>query len=129
MGHFQTYIPKTHKSFGIKIYKLYDSKGYTYNMSLYLGRDRKCAAATVNTAHTTVLGLTARNENLGHKLYIDSFFSCHDLLYDIHMKALNYCGTVRPNQKGMPSDLGRKLGLKQCDIKKTRVKGSLTAVV
>jgi hypothetical protein len=42
-------------------------------------------------------------------------------------KGINCCGTVRPNKKGMPSDCGRKLRLRQGDIK-TRVKGDLTAV-
>ena len=27
------YIPKKHKWFGIKLYRLFDSKGYTYNMT------------------------------------------------------------------------------------------------
>ena len=34
---FWQYIPKKHKRFGIKIYKLCDSLGYTYDMSVYLG--------------------------------------------------------------------------------------------
>jgi len=34
------YIPKKHKRFGIKIYKLCDPLGYTYGMSMYLGKQR-----------------------------------------------------------------------------------------
>jgi hypothetical protein len=56
-----------------KTYKLCDSKGYAYNMSVYLGRDRKCAAVTVTTIHAAVSGLTTRTENLVHKLYMDNF--------------------------------------------------------
>ena len=33
---FLQYIPKKHKRFGIKIDKLCDSLGYTYDMSVYL---------------------------------------------------------------------------------------------
>jgi hypothetical protein len=44
------------------------------------------------------------------------------------MKAINCCGTVRQNQKGMPSEFGRELPLKQGDIK-ARVKADLTATV
>jgi hypothetical protein len=36
---FRQYIPKKHRSFGIKIYKLYDETGYTFDMRVYLGRD------------------------------------------------------------------------------------------
>jgi hypothetical protein len=75
-----------------------------------------------------VSGLTTRTENVGHKLYMDNVFSSPDLFDDLHTKAINCCGTVRPNQKGMPTAFGRKLKLKQSDIK-TRVKGDLRAVV
>jgi hypothetical protein len=34
---FKQYIPKKHEHFGIKIYKLYNMTGYTYNMRIYLG--------------------------------------------------------------------------------------------
>jgi hypothetical protein len=108
--------------------KLCDSKGFTYNMSVYLGRDRKNVTATMTATHATVSGLTTRIENLGHKLYMYNFFSSCDLFDDLHTKAINCCGTVRPNQKAMPSDFGRKLRLKWGDIK-TRVKGDLTAIV
>ena len=33
---FRQYIPKKHKHFGIKIYKLCDETGYTYDMAVYL---------------------------------------------------------------------------------------------
>jgi hypothetical protein len=40
---FIHYIPKKHKCFRIKIYKLCDRTGYTYDMEVYLGKDRKRA--------------------------------------------------------------------------------------
>jgi hypothetical protein len=49
-----------------------------------------------------------------------------DLFDNLNTKAINCCGTVRPHQKVVPSNFGRKLRLKQGDIK-TRVKGDLTA--
>ena len=33
---FRQYIPKKRKHFGIKIYKLCDESGYTYNMEVYV---------------------------------------------------------------------------------------------
>jgi hypothetical protein len=45
----------------------------------------------------------------------------------LNTKAINCCGTIRPNQKGMPSDFRRKLRLKRGDIN-TRVNGDMTAV-
>jgi len=36
------------------MYKHCDSKGYTYNMRVYLGEERKCATGTVTTSHVTM---------------------------------------------------------------------------
>jgi hypothetical protein len=97
-------------------------------MSVYLGRDRKHATASMTTTHATVTGLTTRIQNFGHKLYMDNFFSSPDLFDYLHTKAINFCGTVRPNRKEMPRDFGTKLRLKRGDLK-TRVRGVLTAIV
>jgi hypothetical protein len=68
-SNLQTVYTTETRTFGIKIYKLCSSKGYTYNMSVYLGRDRKYATASMTATHATVTGLTTRTENSGHKLY------------------------------------------------------------
>jgi hypothetical protein len=65
---FEQYIPKKYKWFGIKLYKLCDSKGNTYNMTVYLGKDRKRVTPSMTATHATVTGLAARTEHLGHKL-------------------------------------------------------------
>jgi hypothetical protein len=38
---FKQYIQKKCKQFGIKIYKLCDTTGYTHSMNVYLGKDRQ----------------------------------------------------------------------------------------
>jgi hypothetical protein len=40
---FKQYIPKKHKQFGIKHYKLSDMTQYTYSIRIYLGKDRQNA--------------------------------------------------------------------------------------
>jgi hypothetical protein len=82
----------------------------------------------MTATHATVSGLITRIENLEHKLYMDNYFSSPNLFDNLHMKARNCCGIVRPKRKGMPSDFGRKLRLKWGDLK-TRVRGDLTAIV
>ena len=72
---FKHYTPKKHKRFGIKTYKLYDSKGYTYNMNVCLGKDRQYASPCITATHATVTGLNAKLENLGQKLHMDNLFS------------------------------------------------------
>ena len=76
---FKQYIPKKRKCFGIKIFKLCDSTGYTYDMKVYLGKDRQHTAQHVTATHATVTELTRKIEGCGHKLYMDNFFSSPEL--------------------------------------------------
>jgi hypothetical protein len=61
---FKWCIPKRHKWFGINLYKLCGSKVYTYNMTVYLGKDRKCATHSTATHATHVRGLAAGIEHV-----------------------------------------------------------------
>jgi hypothetical protein len=71
----------------------------THTCQVYLGRDRKHAAATLTVIHATETGLIIVFENLGHELYIVNFLSSPDSFYYLHTGAVNCCGTVRPSQK------------------------------
>jgi len=61
---FKQYIPKKRKHFGITIYKLCDETGYTYDMSVYLGRDSHIATDYMTATHAIVRHLTSRFESL-----------------------------------------------------------------
>jgi len=126
---FKQYILKKRKCFSIKMFKLCDSTGYTYDMNVYLGKDRQRAAQHLTATHATVINLTRRVEGFGHKLYMDNFFSSPDLFDALAQKKISCCGTVRLNRKGMPKDLEPKtLRLKRGDIP-ARTSGDLMAVV
>lgn len=125
---FRQYIPKKHKRFGIKIYKLNDTLGYTYDMQVYLGKQKEMANENVSAIHGTVLQLTRRVEGVGHKLFMDNYFSSPILYDDLFERKINSCGTVRYNRRGIPQDIGPKnMKLKRGDIV-TRVKGNLSVV-
>ena len=66
---FKQYIPKKRKRFGIKLFKICDSTGYTYDMKVYLGKDRQSTAQHMTATHATVTELTRKIEGHGHKLY------------------------------------------------------------
>jgi hypothetical protein len=72
--NFRQYIPKKHIHFGIKIYKLCDMSGYTYDRDMYLGKNRTHSTADMTVTHATVTHLTRKLEGHGHKLYMDNFF-------------------------------------------------------
>jgi hypothetical protein len=50
-------IPKKRIKFGINLYKPYDSKGYTYDMVVYLGKQHANGVENITTTHGTVLKL------------------------------------------------------------------------
>ena len=96
---FRQYIPKKRKCFGIKIYKLCDESGYTFDMKVYLGRDSRSATDDMTATHATVRHLTCRVEGLGHKLFMDNFFSSPRLFDDLLRRKIHSYGTVRPNKR------------------------------
>jgi hypothetical protein len=59
---FRQYIPRKHLRFGIKLYKLCDMSGYTYDMKVHLGNESDCMAQqlTVFLATLTELELTRK---------------------------------------------------------------------
>jgi hypothetical protein len=114
---FIKYIPKKHRLSRIKLYKLCDSKGYIYNMTVLLGKDRKYVTPSVTATCADVTGLAARIEHVGHKLYMDSFFSSSASFDNSCIKPVDCCGTVRPNRKGMLKNFGHQMKLKSGDLK------------
>jgi hypothetical protein len=105
---FRHYIPNKRKRFGIKIYKLCDEAGYISAMRVYLGKDSHCATDDITATHATARHLTRRVEGLGHKLFMDNFFSSPRLFDDLDRHKINSCGTVRPNRKKCPVTLDKK---------------------
>ncbi|PNF19047.1 hypothetical protein B7P43_G11709 [Cryptotermes secundus] len=98
-------------------------------MKVYLGKDRTRASQDVTATHATVRDLCRRIEGVGHKLYMDNFFSSPDLFDELMTKNITCCGTVRPNRKGLPDDFRRRqFRLKKGDIR-VRVRQNLTALV
>jgi hypothetical protein len=94
--------------------------GYTYDMSVCLGKDRQNATQKKTVTHVRVKSISRRVEGVGHKFYtniLDIFFSPLDIFDDLHTRAINCCGTVRQKNKGIQGDFGNKtLKLKWSDV-------------
>lgn len=126
---FKHCMPKKHRSFGMKVYKLCDSNGYTYDLKVHLGKDEQSTAQRWTAAHAIVTELTRKVEGRGHKLYVNSFFSSPALFDDLTKKGINCCGTVKPNRRGMPHDLKSKKMELKCGDMKVRTRGDLTTIL
>jgi hypothetical protein len=92
---------------------------------VYSCKKSKCAIPSKTTTEATVTRLTARTENVGHKLNMDN--SCPDLFDDLHTKNINSCGTVRPSRNVMDKSTQEKMKLKRVTQRLTCDK--LTATV
>lgn len=51
---FIQYIPMKQLCFGIRLYKLCDMSGYTYDMKVYLGNESECMAQQLTVIHVTL---------------------------------------------------------------------------
>jgi hypothetical protein len=99
---FRQYIPKKHIRFGIRIYNLCDFVSYTYDTSMYLGKQRQHATAHTTATHGTVLLVVRRVEGLGHKTSMEHYFSSPALFGDLFQLNTNACGRVCHDRQGMP---------------------------
>jgi len=107
---FKQHIPKKHNS-GTKIYKLCNTTIYTYNMNVYLGKNKQNVTQVMKATHMTVKGVS-------HKLYMNNFFFCPDIFDDMHThKQYQLAWEVRQNCNGIPRGLDKKtLKLKYDDM-------------
>ncbi|GFQ74438.1 piggyBac transposable element-derived protein 4 [Trichonephila clavata] len=97
------------------MYKIADATGYTYDMRVYLGKDKKENLSTSAT-YNVVNAMTDCIKGKGHKVFMDSFFSSPELYRDLlKEKKINSCGTVRPNRKHFPKNLA-PCKMKQGDL-------------
>ena len=87
------------------------------------------SAQHLTATHATVSKLTKKIQGCGHKLYMDNYLSSPDLFDDLATKKIYCCGTVRPNRKGMPQDLGPKRMTLQWGNLQVQTRGDLTAIL
>jgi len=81
----------------------------------------------MSATHGTVLELVRRVEGLGHKLYMNSYFSSPALFDDLFRRKINCCGTVRNDRRGTPKDISsRAIEAKKGDF--TQVRGNQSIV-
>ena len=62
---------------------------------VYLGKDLQSATDDMTATHANVRHLTCRVEGLGHKLFMDNFFSSPRLFDDLDGHKINSCGTQK----------------------------------
>ncbi|KAF2905975.1 hypothetical protein ILUMI_00206 [Ignelater luminosus] len=85
---------KRHITFGIKMYKLCTSRGYTYNLKIYCGKTREESAST-----NVVFSLMDTLLDTGRTLYTDDYYTSVSLASQLLQRKTHLVGTVRSNRK------------------------------
>jgi hypothetical protein len=97
-------------------------------MSVYLVKQKQAEIEEIIATHSIVLQLVRRVEGVGHKLYMDNYFSSPPLFDDLEKIKINSCVAVRNDRHGMPQDIRPKfMTLKKGDTV-MRVKGHVSVV-
>ncbi|XP_069819582.1 piggyBac transposable element-derived protein 4-like [Dendropsophus ebraccatus] len=105
---FRQYLPSKRARYGIKLYKLCEStSGYTHRFRVYEGRDTHIqppeCPPTLGVSGKLVWELMFPLLDKGYHLYVDNFYTSLPLFKSLSTRATVACGTVRKNQRGLPS--------------------------
>jgi hypothetical protein len=85
---FKQYIPRKHRCFIIKNYKLGDATGYTYDTE----RQKTCHNRHDSNSCCSKT-MTRRVKGHDHKLFMDNYFSSPGLCSDVTKQKIN-CWTI-----------------------------------
>lgn len=101
---FRQYIPnKTHR-YGIKLFKLCSTNGYTWAMKVYAGKPAG-AEREFNLAKNTCMSLCRGLLYEGRTLYVDNFYTTYELARTLLDSHTHLVGTLRANRKGFPPEI------------------------
>lgn len=98
---FRQYLPnKTHK-YGIKVFKICDTAGYTYKMKVYMGAGTG-TEDNLTLAASVVMDLMRDYLDRGHTLYVDNFYTSVDLAHMLLARNTHLVGSVISNRAWFP---------------------------
>lgn len=99
------YIKDKPTKWGFKFWVLADSaSGYTWNFSLYTGREE--TKTDKGLGYDVVMKLIRPLFEKGYKLFCDNFYTSPVLAKDLRERKTGCCGTIRQNRTGFPKGLG-----------------------
>lgn len=102
---YKQFNPSKRARFGIKFYKLCESKsGFCCKFKIYTGQD-KLPSSNIPASENVVMELAKFIRHRGYILFLDNWYSSPQLFTNLHSENFNVIGTVRSNRKNMPKDL------------------------
>ncbi|CAG5056959.1 unnamed protein product [Parnassius apollo] len=99
---FRQYLKQKRHKYGIKIFKLCTTPGYTFRLEIYAG---KSSESKNNTPTNIVLNLCSNLLNKGHTMYTDNWYSSVDLADKLLDSETHLVGMLRKNRKRLPKEV------------------------
>ena len=87
------------------VYKLCTNKGYTWNLSVYVGKDLE--NKEMSASENVVMKLVKELLNEGRTLYLDNFYTSVPLAYRLLELKTHTVGTLRQNRKYIPQKFNK----------------------
>lgn len=101
---FRQYIPnKTHR-YGIKLFKLCSTSGYTWALKVYAGKSAT-GVHEIGLAKKVCLSLCQGLLYEGRTLYVDNFYTTYELARELLESHTHLIGTVRAKRKDFPKEV------------------------
>ena len=115
---FRQYMKQKRHKYGRKIFKLCCGFGYTYNFSVYTGKN----SDEVNMTPTNiVMNLCQNLFNKGHTVCTDNWYTSVDLAKRLIKQNTHLIGTLRNNRKDNPKEVvNKKLKRGECFAQENR---------
>ena len=119
---FRQYSPK--KTFQHQILQiLWWIRVYISHWACYLGKDSNSTTDDMTATQATVRHLTCKIEGLGHKIFMDNFFSSRRLSDDLESRKINSCRTVQSTKKTTETEKGWHKGEDQGGFDRINLEG------
>ncbi|XP_015189681.1 PREDICTED: piggyBac transposable element-derived protein 4-like [Polistes dominula] len=99
---FRQYIQTKSHKYGVKLFKLCSTKGYTWSLKIYSGRDTG-GKRKVGIAESVCTELADKLLKEGRTLFVDNFYTSYELALKFLNSKTHVVGTIQRNKKNMPS--------------------------
>lgn len=104
---FRQYLPKKTHKYGVKIFKICDTTGYTLKMKVYMGTGTGSDDGLI-LASSVVIDLMTGYLDQGHVLYIDNFYTSVDLANMLLERNIHLFGYVVNNRPWLWQGIERR---------------------
>ena len=101
--HMIQYMKDKPIKWGLKVWVVADTSGYTINYNIYTGKGEECSEHSL--AHDVVMKLVEPFAFQGYEVFVDDFYSSPILFQNLLDLEIHATGTLRLNRWGVPDSV------------------------